>query len=71
MVKAKRFNYQADGDVSVATLTVKNEEGEDLSGALGPLSSGEGEVTWNGKDMNGQDAPKATTHRNLWPGQRW
>ena len=53
------LNYQTDSDVSAATLTVTNEDGEVVwSGAIGPLSSGEGEVTWNGKDMNGQTAPE-------------
>ena len=53
------LHYQADGDVSAATLTVKNEDGEVVwSGAIGPLSDGEGEVTWHGNDMNGQPAPE-------------
>lgn len=53
------LHYDASGDVSAATLTVKNENGEVVwSGAVGPLSEGEGEITWNGKDMNGQAAPE-------------
>ena len=59
----KVLNYQTDGDVSFATLTVKNEEGEVIwSGALGPLSSGEGEVTWEWQRHEWPRCPRRQLH---------
>lgn len=53
------LHYAAAATTQGAKLTVYNESGSVVySGAVGALKEGEGSVTWDGRDVNGQPLPE-------------
>jgi flagellar basal-body rod modification protein FlgD len=55
------LHYDAAGEVTNATLTVYDEEGNVVwSGPAGSMSEGEGDISWSGKDHNGNKMEEGT-----------